>query len=129
MVYSRVAHHNSTTASSSPSLAMSSTNSSSSAHPFCFFCSRLHFERDCNEKHKASEAAKKQLQECKSCFKRKEQAKDTKDTDTTSGLYKGRLLKSNVLVMQVLSPHPLAPNGLNLVLVLIGTPIQVHHHI
>src|ERR1700722_2054407 len=44
-------------------------------------------------------------------------------------LYKGRLLKSNLLVMQVLSPHPLAPNGLNLVLALIGTPIQVHHHI
>src|SRR3984957_20412059 len=44
-------------------------------------------------------------------------------------LHRGRLLKSNLLVMQVLSPHPLAPNGLNLVLALIGTPIQVHHHI
>src|SRR5271170_4776475 len=42
---------------------------------------------------------------------------------------KGRLLKSNLLVMQVLSLHPLAPKGLNLVLALIGTPIQVHHHI
>jgi len=31
--------------------------------------------------------------------------------------------------MQVLSLHPLTPNGLNLMLALIGTPIQVHHHI
>src|SRR3984957_11908513 len=56
---------------SSPSLAMSSTNSSSTARPTCFFCGGLHFERDCNEKRKASEAAKKQLQERKSRFKRK----------------------------------------------------------
>src|SRR6202044_3797454 len=38
-------------------------------------------------------------------------------------LNKGRLLKSNLLVMLVLSLHPLTPNGLNLVLALIGTPI------
>ena len=69
---------------SSPSLAMSSTNSSSTARPTCFFCGGLHFERDCNEKRKASEAAKKQLQERKSRFKRKEQAKDAKDADTAT---------------------------------------------
>src|SRR3984957_16117795 len=66
----------------SPSLAMSSTNSSSTACPTCFFCGGRHFEGDCNEKRKASEATKKQLQERKSCFKRKEQAKDAKDADT-----------------------------------------------
>src|SRR3984957_8094926 len=42
-------------------------------------------------------------------------------------LHKGRLLRSNLLVMQVLSPHPLAPNGLNLMLALIRILIQVHH--
>src|SRR5271155_1595971 len=44
-------------------------------------------------------------------------------------LSKEMWLKSNLLVMQVLSLHPLTPNGLSLVLALTGTPIQVHRHI
>ena len=61
---------------SSPSLAMSSTNSSSTTRPSCYFCGGLHFERDCNKKRKASEAAKQQLQERKSRFKKRAQAKE-----------------------------------------------------
>src|SRR3984957_17856647 len=72
-----------------------STNSSSTACTACFFCGGLHFERDCNEKCKASEAAKKQLQERKSRFKRKEQAKHVEDTDTiTSESAQGKTAQS-----------------------------------
>jgi len=49
--------------------------------------------------------------------------------DHLCNLSKEKQHKSNLLVMQVLSLHPLAPHGLSLVLALTGTLIQVHHHI
>src|SRR5271155_544694 len=73
---------------SSPSLAMSSTNSSTTARPACFFCGGLHYERDCNEKRKASEAAKKQLQERKSRFGKKKQ--HAKEAETPSESEQGK---------------------------------------
>src|ERR1700722_9293822 len=82
---------------------------------------------------KSAKHLKLQRNSCKSASLasrgRSRQRMQRMQTPLLLSLHRGRLLKSNLLVMQVLSPYPLAPNGLNLVLALIGTLIQVHHHI
>src|ERR1700722_9446436 len=99
---------------SSPSLAMSSTNSSSTAHPTCFFCGRLYFEETAMKSAKHLKLLRNSCKSTSLTSRGRSRQRIQRTQTLLLSLHKGRLLKSNLLVIQVLSPHPLTPNSLNL---------------